>query len=96
VAEIPGEELEARVRELATATLIARHLPQIRNERSGEGGGRHDYAMALSGFLLRLKRLDEALVLKILKALCGPARRTARPCRRRTLATQLAVLLVAA
>ena len=68
VVEIPAAELEARVRELATATLIARHLPPIRDERSGEGGGRHDYAMALSGFLLRPRRLDEALVEKILKA----------------------------
>lgn len=68
VAEIRSNELEARLRELATATLIARHLPPLRDERSGEGGGRHDYAMALSGFLLRPGRLGEALVLKILKA----------------------------
>ena len=68
VAEIPDNQLEARVRELATATLIARHLPPIRDERSGEGGGRHDYAMALSGFLLRPGRLDEGTTLKILKA----------------------------
>jgi bifunctional DNA primase/polymerase-like protein len=44
-------ELAARVRELATATLIARYVPPV--------GGRHDYAMALSGFLLRSGRLDE-------------------------------------
>jgi hypothetical protein len=68
VAEIPADELEARVRELATATLIARHLPKVRDERSGEGGGRHDYAMALSGFLLRAGRLDQVIVEKILKA----------------------------
>jgi putative DNA primase/helicase len=68
VAEIPTDELEARVRELATATVIARHLPKIRVERSGEGGGRHDYAMALSGFLLRAGRLDQVIVEKILKA----------------------------
>jgi Bifunctional DNA primase/polymerase, N-terminal len=68
VAEIPADELAARVRELSTATLIARHLPQIRDERSGEGGGRHDYALALSGFLLRPGRLESALVEKILKA----------------------------
>jgi hypothetical protein len=68
VAEIPAGDLASRVRELATATLIARHLPPIRDERSGEGGGRHDYAMVLSGFLLRPGRLEEALVEKILKA----------------------------
>jgi hypothetical protein len=68
VVEISASKLAARVRELATATLIARHLPPIREERSGEGGGRHDYAMALAGFLLRPGRLDEALVEKILKA----------------------------
>jgi hypothetical protein len=68
VAEIPADDLAARVRELATATLIARHLPQFRDERSGKGGGRHDYAMALSGFLLRPGCLKKALVEKILKA----------------------------
>jgi hypothetical protein len=68
VAHIPAEELEARVCKLATATLIARRLPQIRDEQTGEGGGRHDYAMALAGFLLRPGCLDEATTLKILKA----------------------------
>jgi hypothetical protein len=68
VAQIPPEELEAQVRELATATLIARHLPHVRDDQTGEGGGRHDYAMALAGFLLRPGRLDEATTLKILKA----------------------------
>jgi Bifunctional DNA primase/polymerase, N-terminal len=68
VAEISAAELEARVRELASATLIARYLPPIRDEITGEGGGRHDYAMALAGFLLRPGRLDEELTLKILKA----------------------------
>jgi hypothetical protein len=68
VARIAAEELEMRVRELTTATLIARHLPRIRDEQTGEGGGRHDYAMALSGFLLRPGRLDVATTHKILKA----------------------------
>jgi hypothetical protein len=68
VAEIPADELEEKVRELATATLIARRLPKLRDESTDEGGGRHDYAMALSGFLLRPGRLEEASVLKILKA----------------------------
>jgi hypothetical protein len=60
-AEIRADELEEKVRELAMATLIVRHLPQIREERSGEGGGRRDYAMALSGFLLRPGRLVRSI-----------------------------------
>ena len=68
MARMKAVELTARLRELATAVLIARHLPPIKDEASNEGGGRHDYAMALSGFLLRPGRLDEALVLKILQA----------------------------
>jgi putative DNA primase/helicase len=38
--KVSAGELAARVRELATATLIARHIPPV--------GGRHDYALALS------------------------------------------------
>jgi hypothetical protein len=68
MAHIGAVELKAQLRELATAVLIARHLPKLRDESTGEGGGRHDYAMALAGFLLRSRRLDEPLVLKILKA----------------------------
>jgi hypothetical protein len=64
--EVTG--LKRRLRELATATLIARHLPAMKDEATNEGGGRHDYAMALSGFLLRPGRLDEQTVLKILTA----------------------------
>src|SRR5215207_3295019 len=63
---IPAGELVARCRELATAVLIARHLPPIRT--GTEGGGRHDYALALAGFLLRSGRLGEDLTLKVLKA----------------------------
>jgi hypothetical protein len=65
---IEAGELKARLRELATATLIARHLPAIKDEQTNEGGGRHDYALALAGFLLRSGRLDEATTLKVLKA----------------------------
>lgn len=68
IARIEPAELKARLRELATAALIARHLPAIKDEATNEGGGRHDYAMALSGFLLRSGRLDEQRVLKILAA----------------------------
>jgi Protein of unknown function (DUF3987)/Bifunctional DNA primase/polymerase, N-terminal len=59
-AEDEAGELVRCVRELATATLIARHLPPI--------GGRHDFALALAGVLLRPNRFDEAPTLKILKA----------------------------
>jgi hypothetical protein len=60
IAEVPAGELAARCRELATAALIARHVPPE--------GSRHDFAMALAGLLLRPGRLDEAEVLKLLLA----------------------------
>lgn len=63
--EIEADDLTRRVRELATATLIARRLPK---HREHGGGGRHDYAMALCGFLLRPGRLDEETTLKVLRA----------------------------
>lgn len=66
-SEIGALELESRLRELATAALLARHLPPLRDSKTNGGGGRHDYALALAGFLLRSGRLDEGLVLKILK-----------------------------
>src|SRR5215210_262053 len=66
MVEIGAAELARRLRELATAVLIARHLPPIRTVTSG--GGRHDYALALAGFLLRPMRLGEHLTLKLLKA----------------------------
>jgi len=68
MAHIGAAELRRRLRELATTVLIARHLPKLRDEKSGEGGGRRDYAMACSGLLLRSGRLDEETTLKILKA----------------------------
>jgi hypothetical protein len=58
--EIVPEELLARCRELATAALIARHVPPT--------GGRHDFALALAGFVLRPGRMGEGLALKILQA----------------------------
>jgi putative DNA primase/helicase len=72
MAEISAAELTLRLRELATAVLIARHLPQIR--AGTEGGGRHDFALALAGFLLRPGRLGEDLTLKVLKAASGTRR----------------------
>jgi len=68
MAHIEPAELKSRLRQLATAVLIAHHLPKMRDEATNEGGGRHDYALALSGFLLRSGRLDTEATLKILKA----------------------------
>ncbi|HVF02520.1 MAG TPA: bifunctional DNA primase/polymerase [Rubrobacteraceae bacterium] len=65
IADADSSDLEARCAELATATLVARHLPE---HRTSGGGGRHDYALALAGFLLRPGRLEQGLLLKILKA----------------------------
>ena len=58
--EISAGDLVARCRELATATLIARHVPTT--------GGRHDFALPLAGFLLRAGRLDKKMTLKLLLA----------------------------
>ena len=60
MAEVSAAELRERCREVATAALIARHVPP--------GGSRHDFAMALSGFVLRGARMGEHLALKVLKA----------------------------
>ncbi len=49
--EIGAEELTNAGRHLATAALIACHLPESK-ERGG-GGGRYHYALALAGYLLR-------------------------------------------
>ncbi len=68
IAEVDAVELEGACRELVTAALLARRLPPIRDEAAGRGGGRHDFAMSVAGFLLRDGRLDEATGLKILKA----------------------------
>jgi hypothetical protein len=65
--EISAGELTRACRELASAGLIARHLPPVKDKRTGVGGGRHDAALALAGFLLR-RSLEEATVLKILRA----------------------------
>lgn len=50
IAEQVRGVLQHQVSLLATASLIARELPASREEG---GGGRHDFAMALSGYLLR-------------------------------------------
>jgi hypothetical protein len=64
IATVSGEDLLRRCRELATAALIAKHLPKSRGEG---GGGRHDIGMALAGFLYR-RGLSEETIGKILHA----------------------------
>jgi hypothetical protein len=58
-AEIAAEDLERHCTELATAAAIARRVPE---------SGRHGWAMALAGYLLRPGRLDEESTLDILVA----------------------------
>ena len=65
VATAEAGDLEHKVRALATATLITRHLPE---HRKLGGGGRHDYALALAGYMLRDDRIDRETVLEILMA----------------------------
>ncbi len=50
VASVGAEELRKRVGLLAVASLIARNLPPTKAEG---GGGRHDLALALAGYMLR-------------------------------------------
>jgi putative DNA primase/helicase len=50
IAVVPKDELRHRVGMLATAALIARVLPPSREEG---GGGRHDLALVLVGYMLR-------------------------------------------
>jgi putative DNA primase/helicase len=57
-AEMSPEELERHCTELATATVVARHMPPI--------GGRHEYAKAVIGFLMR--HLGKDATLKIAHA----------------------------
>ncbi len=56
--KIDARKLYKRCTELATATVIARHLPLT--------GGRHEYAKAIIGYLLR--RLEEEALLRIVLA----------------------------
>ena len=60
--EVSREDLQRCCRELASAALIAQALPKT----SGEGGGgRHDLALALTGFMLR-RGLSAESVLRVL------------------------------
>jgi len=63
VAEVDKDELRRRVGKLAVAALLARILPPPRDEG---GGGRHDLALALAGYMLRngeaVEDVEEILV----------------------------------
>ena len=67
IAVVGKEELRHRVGMLAVATLIARHLPPSKEEG---GGGRHDIALALAGYMLRNGEVTED-VEKMLTAAWG-------------------------
>jgi hypothetical protein len=60
IAEAAPKELLRRCKLLATATVVARALPPV--------GGRHDFALALAGFLLRDERLAEGDALRVMEA----------------------------
>lgn len=60
MTELAREDLVRSCRSLATASLIARHLPPV--------GGRHDFALALAGFLLKDGRMKEEEVLRLMDA----------------------------
>lgn len=57
-ARLEGEDPLRPFRLLAAKALVARRLPD---------GGRHDFALALAGFLLRPGRLDEGTTLGIMR-----------------------------
>jgi putative DNA primase/helicase len=50
IAVVDKDDLRRRAGMLAASSLIARHLPPTRGEG---GGGRHDLALALGGYMLR-------------------------------------------
>jgi putative DNA primase/helicase len=56
IAEVGKEDLRKRMGRLVAAALVARHLPASREEG---GGGRHDVALALAGYMLRNKEAPQ-------------------------------------
>ncbi len=52
-ARVGRVDLLHQTRMLATAVLVGLYLPPMRNSDTDKGGGRHDYGLALAGFLLR-------------------------------------------
>ncbi len=67
-AELAASELRAACVDLAAATLLARNLPPV--------GGRHDYALAVAGYLLRPGRLTGECALKLMMAAWSTANDT--------------------
>ncbi len=63
VAVVGKDELRRRAGMLAVTALVARHLPPSKDEG---GGGRHDLALALAGYMLRngeaVEDVEEILV----------------------------------
>ncbi len=63
IAVVDKDELRRRAGMLAAAALIARHLPPSRDEG---GGGRHELALALAGYMTRngeaIEDVEEILV----------------------------------
>jgi putative DNA primase/helicase len=64
IARVDRGKLLRQIRLLASAVLVGQHLPPT---RANGGGGRHDYALALAGFLQR-HGLSEEDTLNILVA----------------------------
>jgi DNA-binding transcriptional ArsR family regulator len=60
ITEVAREGLVRACRSLATAALVARRLPPV--------GGRHDFALALAGFLLKGGRMGEEDALRLMEA----------------------------
>ena len=56
IADVDKDELRKAVGMLAVASLIARHLPASKEDG---GGGRHDLALALAGYMLRNGEAEE-------------------------------------
>jgi DNA-binding transcriptional ArsR family regulator len=65
ITEIEPEDLASACRYLATATLVARRLPPV--------GGRHHFALALAGFLLRDGRIGKEDALRLMEVAWGVA-----------------------
>ena len=57
-AEIAASELRAACVDLAAATLLTQNLPPV--------GGRHDYALAVAGYLLRPDRMSAERAFKLM------------------------------
>jgi len=91
IAVVDKDELRRLVGMLATAALIARHLPPSRAEG---GGGRHDLALALAGYMLRNEEAAEDIEKMLTAAweLCNAPRQAIEDVRRsvRDTATRLA------